>query len=123
MHNPIYNQGPIPLYDTIPAETLQDSEMNDASTFSAFKTSSTTFKAANAYYTDESPHPSSLSLTNPSSNVHAPNVSFDHEDDAANDSVTIPSLECVKTFIADTDNAEETYVLMLPGGTVANSKS
>ena len=125
MHNPIYNQGPIPLYDTIPAETLQDSEMNDASTFSAFKTSSTTFKAANAYYMDESSHSSSLSLTNSSSNinVHAPNVSFNHEDDAANDSVTIPSLECVEKFVADTDNGEEAYILMLPGGTVANSKS
>ena len=118
VHNPIYNQGPIPLYDTIPAtvsETLQDSEMNDASTFSAFefKTSSSNFKAANAYFImDKSPH--SPSLTNSSSNIHTPNLSHNHEDDAANDSVTISSLECV---------GEETYTVMLPGVTVAYSKS
>ena len=92
--NPIYNQGSVPLYDTIPAEALKDSEMNDASAFSAFKTSPST---ANAYYIDESPH--SPSLTNSSSNnTHAPNVSFDHQDDAANDSGTVPSLECVEKF-------------------------
>ena len=116
--NPIYNQGSVPLYDTIPAEALKDSEMNsnDASTV---KTSPST---ANAYYINESPH--SPSLTNSSSNnIHAPNVSFNHEDDAANDSGTVSSLECVKKFIGDDNCREETYTVMLPGGTVAYSKS
>ena len=121
MDNPIYSQGSVPLYNTIPAETLKDSEMKDSSTFSAFKTSPPTVKAANAYYMNESPH--SLSLTKSSGNIPAPNVSFNHEVDAANDSGTISSLECVKKFIADDNYGEETYTVMLPGSTVANSKS
>ena len=121
--NPIYNQGSVLLYDTIPAETLRESEMNDTSTFSAFQTSPPTVKAANDYHDmDESPH--SPSLTNSlGNNVHAPNVSFKHEDDVANDSGTVSSLECVKKFIADDNCKEETYTVMLPGGTVAYSKS
>ena len=122
--NPIYNQGPAPLYDTIPTTvsgTLKDSERNGASTFSGFKTSSSTFKGANAYYMNESPY--LPSQTNSSGNdIHAPNVSFHHEDGAANDSVTIPSLECVEKFVANTDNGEETYVVMLPSSAGANSK-
>ena len=55
---------------------------------------------------NESPH--SPSLTNSSSTVHVPNVSFDHEDDAANDSGTVSSLECVKKTIADDKYGEET---------------
>ena len=123
MDNPIYNQGSVPLYDTIPAETPKDSETKDTSSFSAFKTSPPTVKAANAYYMNESPH--SHSQTNSSSNIHAPNVSFNHEVDAANDSGTISSLECVKKFSADDiyNHGEETYTAMLPGITVAYSKS
>ena len=108
MINTIYNQGPAPLYKSIPttvSETLKDSEMNDASTFSGFKTSSSPFKAANAYYNMNEPH--SPSLTNSSgNNIHAPNVSFNHEDDAKLN-VTIPSLECVKKPVANTDKGEE----------------
>ena len=121
MDNPIYNQGSVPLYDTIPAETLKDSEMKDASTFSAFKTSPPTVKAANAYYMNKLPH--SPSLTKSSGNIRAPNVSFNHEVDAANDSGTVSSLECVKKFSADDNHGEENYTVMLPGVTVAYSKS
>ena len=70
---------------------------------------------------DESPH--SPSLINSSSNIHIPNVSLNHEDDAANDGGTIPSIECIEKFIADDKYGEETYTVMLPGVTVAYSKS
>ncbi|MCG8624853.1 MAG: hypothetical protein MJE68_23000 [Proteobacteria bacterium] len=120
--NPIYNQGSVPVYDTIPAETLKDSEMNDTSTFSAFKTSPPTVKAANDYHNmDESPYSPSLITNSSGNNIHAPNVSFNDEDDAANDTGTVSSLECVKKTIADDNYGEETYTVMLPGGTVAYS--
>jgi hypothetical protein len=122
--NPIYDQGPIPLYDTIPttpSKTVKDSEMNAASSVSGFKTSSSTFKAANSYYMDESLH--SPLQRNFSGNIRNPNVRFNREDDVASDGVTVPSLECVKKFSADAETGEETYILMLPGNTVANSKS
>ena len=122
MDNPIYNQGSIPVYDTIPAETLKDSEMNVTSTISAFKISPSNFKAANDYYyMNESPH--SPSPSNSSDNIHAPNVSFNYEDDAANDSGTVSSLECVKKFRPDNNHGEENYTVMLSGVTVAYSKS
>ena len=56
VRNPIYDQGSIPLYDTIPttlSETLNDPEGKDASGISGFTNSSSTLKAANAYV-DES---------------------------------------------------------------------
>ena len=116
--NPIYSQGSGPVYDTIPAETLKDSEMNDTSTISAFKISPSNFKAANDYYyMNESPH--SSSITNSSDNIHAPNVSFNHENDAANDSGTVSSLESVKKFRPDDNHGEENYAVMLSGVTVA----
>lgn len=120
MHNPIYNQGSIPVYDTIPtlSETLTDSEVNGASNFLGFKSSSSTFKAANAYV--DEPHNSS-SQGNPLDNVHTPNVSFNSKDDIANNCITSPVLECVQNVVADAKNGEEAYTLMLPGGTVANS--
>ena len=123
MDNPIYSQESVPVYDTIPAESLKDSERNDTSTFSAFKISPSNFKAANDYHNmDESPH--SPSLTNSSgNNIHAPNVSFNHEDDAANDSGTVSSLECVKKLRPDDNHGEENYTVMLSGVIVAYSKS
>ena len=121
VHNPIYIQGPIPLYDTIPttlSEILNDSETYGASNFSSFKSSSSTSTAANAYYVDELHN--SPSQGNPLGNIHTPDVSFNHKDDIADNSVMSTSLECVQKVVADDENGEETYTLMLPGGTVAN---
>ena len=104
------------MYDTIPtlSETLADSEVNGASKFLGFKSSSSTFKAANAYV--DAPHNS------PSQRNPLDNASFNSRGNVAKNCITSPSLECVQNVVADAENGEESYTLMLPSGAVANSK-
>ena len=90
--------------------------MNDASTFSGFKTSSKLLMHIIIVNELHSP-----SLTSSSgNNIHAPNVSFKHEDDAKLN-VTIPSLECVRELVAKKE--KNLYTVMLPTSAGANSKS